>query len=300
MKLFITYVLFISNLLWLIPIIYPLLVLKFFPIKAIRNFADGILVFVGEIWIQNDYRISKLMYGISFDVEGLDNPEISYDKSYLIVSNHQSWADIYVIQSVLNRKVPFIRFFIKDSLKYVPILGQAWVALDFPFVKRSKKEDIIKNPDLANQDLQNVRNVVSKFKRKPFCILNFVEGHRRTPERMKKLKKKNPYQYLLRAHSSGISVVATELKDSLHGILDLTLIYPDDQSTFLDLMSGDVRKIKVKINFIPISAVPIEENKDHAPISRKMKRWIDERWLIKDELLIKEFGNNSEIEKSSE
>lgn len=285
MKLIITYIIFILNLIWLVPIIYPLLLLKILPIGFIRSFADRILVIVGEIWIRNNYLISSLMYGIKFDVFGLENPEIAYDKSYLIVSNHQSWADVYVIQSVLNRKVPFIRFFIKSSLKWVPILGQAWMALDFPFVRRSKKADLIKNPALANQDLQNVRNVCQKFKEIPFCILNFVEGHRRTPERMKKLVKKNPYKYLLRANSGGISVVATELKEKLHGVLDLTLIYPDDQSSFLDLMKGDVRAIRVVVDFIPIAEVPIEDLPQYAAMSKKMKRWIDERWQKKDELL---------------
>jgi 1-acyl-sn-glycerol-3-phosphate acyltransferase len=289
MKLIITYLLFLLNLLWIIPFLYPCLLIKILPFQITRSFADRILVAIGETWIQNNYRLSKLMYGIEFDIEGLDNKEISMDKSYLIVSNHQSWADIYVIQSILNRKVPFIRFFIKDSLKWIPILGQAWYGLDFPFVRRSKREDLIKNPELANQDLMNVRKVVSKFKNKHFCILNFVEGHRRTPERLKKLKKKNPYQYLLRAHSSGISVVATELKDQLHGILDLTLLYPEDKSTFYDLMKGGVRKIKVVIKFLPIQVVPIEINPEFAPISRKMKRWIDEQWLNKDKILINEF-----------
>jgi len=286
MKLFFTYFLFILNLIWLIPILYPFLLLKILPISPIRNFADKVLVNIGEKWIHNNYLISVLMYGIKFEVKGLDHPEISYNKSYLIVSNHQSWADIYVIQSVLNKKVPFIRFFIKSSLKWVPILGQAWVALDFPFVRRSKREDLIKNPELANQDLENVRRVCRKFKDIPFCILNFVEGHRRTPERMKKLIKKNPYKYLLRPHSSGISTVSTELKEQLHGIIDLTLIYPEDKSTFYDLMKGDVRAIKVVVEFIPISEVPIETNPNFSAMSKKMKRWIDTRWEKKDLLLI--------------
>ncbi|MCZ8158207.1 MAG: acetyltransferase [Leptospira sp.] len=291
MKLLLTYVLFFLNLFWLVPLIYPLLLLKLLPIRAIRAFADRNLVSIGEIWIQNNYRISVLMYGITFDVRGLDHPEISPSKSYLIVSNHQSFADVYVIQSVLNRKVPFIRFFIKSSLKYIPILGQAWVGLDFPFVRRSKKADLIKNPELANKDLESVREVCQKFKEIPFCILNFVEGHRRTKERMAKIAKKNPYKYLMRAHSGGISVVATELKEQLHGVLDLTIIYPNDQSSFYDLMKGDVRGIRVDVEFIPIAEVPVEDNASYAAMSKKMKRWIDERWQKKDAILTSEFGS---------
>jgi 1-acyl-sn-glycerol-3-phosphate acyltransferase len=293
MKLIITYFLFVLNLLWLIPILYPFLFLKLIPLRQVKALADRLLVLIGEIWIRNNYLMSVLMYGIKFDIHGLDHPDISYNKSYLIVSNHQSWADIYVIQSVLNRKVPFIRFFIKSSLKWVPILGQAWVALDFPFVRRSKKQDLIKNPELAHKDLENVREVCRKFKDIPFCILNFVEGHRRTAERMQKVIRKNPYKYLLRPHSGGISVVATELQENLHGVLDLTLVYPDDKSAFYDLMKGDVRAIKVIVQFIPISEIPIETNPDFSAMSKKMKRWIDERWQQKDQILLSEFGIRS-------
>lgn len=288
MKLFVTYVLFILNLLWLLPILYPFLLLKFIPFAFSKRWADKVLVGISEIWIQNNYRISVLMYDIKFEIKGLENPNISYDKSYMIISNHQSWADVYVIQSVLNRKIPFIRFFIKNSLKWVPILGQAWVALDFPFVKRSKKEDLIKNPELATKDLQNVREVCKKYSHIPFSILNFVEGTRRTPEKMLKLAKKNPYRYLLRPHSGGVSVVATEIKDFLHGFLDLTLVYPEDRSSFYDLMRGNVKAIQVIVEFIPIAEVPIEESPQYAAMSKKMKRWIDERWVQKDEKIAKE------------
>jgi hypothetical protein len=54
-------------------------------------------------------------------------------------------------------------------------------------------------------------------------------------------------------------------------------------------MKGGVRKIKVVIKFLPIQEVPIEINPEFAPISRKMKRWIDEQWLNKDKILINEF-----------
>ncbi len=290
MKLFITYFLFISNLLWLIPILYPLLALKYIPIPFIKRFADRGLVGLAEIWIQNNYRISFLMYKIKFDVHGLANPNILSNKSYMIVSNHQSWADVYVIQSVLNRKIPFIRFFIKDSLKWVPILGQAWVGLDYPFVRRSKKSDLIKNPELANQDIQSVREVCRKYTHIPFSILNFVEGTRRTPEKLAKIAKKNPYKYLLRPHSGGISVVSTELRNLLHGFLDLTIVYPEDRSSFYDLMRGNVKAIQVFVEFIPINEVPIEENPTYAPMSKKMKRWIDERWVLKEEKITKELA----------
>ncbi len=135
-----------------------------------------------------EFLKSFLVFNLKFNTE--DWSHLSTNGRYMLVCNHQSWSDIYIIQSVLNRKIPLIRFFIKEQLKYVPILGTAWLALDFPFVKRSSKKDLIKNPELANQDLQNVRNVCKKFIGYPFSILNFVEGTRRTPEKVAKIAKK--------------------------------------------------------------------------------------------------------------
>lgn len=288
MSLIIAYILFIGNLLWLIPIIYPVYFLKLLPFKAIVYYADAFLVRIGETWIQNNYRISKLLFGVEFEIHSTDMDKLSHKGHYMLICNHQSWSDIYIVQSILNRKIPLIRFFIKEQLKYVPILGTAWLALDFPFVKRSSKKDLIKNPDLAHQDLQNVRNVCKKFESFPFSILNFVEGTRRTPEKVLKLAKKNPYKNLLRAHSSGISVVGTALKSVLDGFVDITIVYPKENPSFLDLMSGKIRKVKVFIEFIPISEIPIEENENFAPLSKPMKRWIDSRWQKKDEILNQE------------
>lgn len=292
MGLIIAYILFILNLLWLIPIIYPVYFLKLIPIVSIRKSVDGFLVWIGEIWIQNNYRISQILFGVQFEVHSVDWAHLSTNGRYMLVCNHQSWSDIYIIQSVLNRKIPLIRFFIKEQLKYVPILGTAWLALDFPFVKRSSKKDLIKNPELAHQDLQNVRNVCKKFIGYPFSILNFVEGTRRTPEKVAKLAKKNPYNHLLRAHSSGISVVSTALKNELDGYIDLTIVYPKENPSFLDLMSGEIKKVKVFIHFIPSKDIPMEENENLAPLSKAMKRWIDERWRQKDELLSREKQTN--------
>ncbi|MCW7487600.1 acetyltransferase [Leptospira meyeri] len=288
MGLIIAYILFLLNLLSIIPTMYPLYIWKLVTTGSLRRFGDRLLLKVGEVWIENNYRISRMLYGVQFEVIGEGYKNLKQDGSYMIICNHQSWSDIYIIQSVLNRKIPLIRFFIKDSLKYVPILGHAWLALDFPFVKRSSREQLKKNPELATKDLENVKKVCEKFAGMPFSILNFLEGHRRTPERVQKLLKKNPYKNLLRPHSGGISVVSTALRNSLDAFIDLTIVYPTENPSFLDLMRGKIRKLKVFVEVIPASLVPIEENEQFAPMSKKMKRWVDERWALKDDLITKE------------
>jgi len=53
-----------------------------------------------------------------------------------VISNHQSWVDIPALIQALNRRTPFFKFFLKKELVWVPFLGLAWWALDYPFMKR--------------------------------------------------------------------------------------------------------------------------------------------------------------------
>lgn len=269
-----------------------LLFFKILPIAPLRIVTRKVLNKIGEWWIHTNYLISKLN-GIEFEVSGLDNPEIRLDMSYLMICNHQSFSDIFILQSVFNRKISLIKFFIKQELIYVPILGLAWWGLDFPFVKRHSRDQIRVNPKLAGSDLESVEKTCEKYIKMPVVILNFLEGHRRTPERMLHNSRRGrvSYRYLLKPRSAGISVVGAILQERLHGVLDVTIIYPGDNSSFKDLMAGKIRKIKVVIEFIPIEKVPLEKNTKKAAISRKMQRWAMERWAVKDAILAAELGD---------
>ncbi|MBK6405448.1 MAG: hypothetical protein IPF66_10615 [Holophagales bacterium] len=63
----------------------------------------------------------------------------------------------------------------------MPVLGPAWRALDFPFMKRHPREALEKNPALRFEDLEATRRACEKFRHAPAAILNFIEGTRFTP-----------------------------------------------------------------------------------------------------------------------
>lgn len=73
-----------------------------------------------------------------WDIRGAEG--LSRDTSYLVISNHQSWVDIPALMQGLNRRTPFFKFFLKKELIWVPFLGLAWWALDYPFMKRYSKK----------------------------------------------------------------------------------------------------------------------------------------------------------------
>jgi 1-acyl-sn-glycerol-3-phosphate acyltransferase len=95
-------------------------------------------------------------------VEGL--PELERRGWYLVLANHQSWVDILVLQRIFNRRIPLLTFFLKRERIWVPILGLAWWALDFPFMKRYSKDLPARKPHLAGKDLEITRRACEKFR----------------------------------------------------------------------------------------------------------------------------------------
>ena len=93
-----------------------------------------ILTAIANGWVAVNNLNQKLFNGVRWDVRGLDN--LDPKGWYMVVANHQSWVDILVLQTVFYRKIPFLKFFLKKELFWFPFLGQAWWALDFPFMKR--------------------------------------------------------------------------------------------------------------------------------------------------------------------
>src|SRR5579863_10046354 len=86
---------------------------------------------------------------------------------YLVLSNHQSWVDIPVLQRTFNRRIPFLKFFLKQQLKWVPVLGLAWWALDFPFMQRYSKETLEQHPELRGKDKEATRIACERFRDLP-------------------------------------------------------------------------------------------------------------------------------------
>jgi 1-acyl-sn-glycerol-3-phosphate acyltransferase len=62
----------------------------------------------------------------------------------------------------------------------VPVIGLAWWALDFPFMKRHSRAALRKNPELRQQDRETTRKACAKFALVPTSVMNFAEGTRFT------------------------------------------------------------------------------------------------------------------------
>lgn len=104
-----TALLMVLNTVFWLPLILTAIIFKFIPTDYTKKLANSILNFLVTTWISVNSLILDLTKNIRWNVSGLDN--LSMKKNYLVLSNHQSWSDIVILQKLLNRKVPMLRFF---------------------------------------------------------------------------------------------------------------------------------------------------------------------------------------------
>jgi 1-acyl-sn-glycerol-3-phosphate acyltransferase len=249
------------------------------PIRAMRRLCDRVLIGTAESWNALNTRLIRWFTGTRIVIE--TEAQLRRDGHYLVLSNHQSWVDIPVLEAVLNRRVPMLRFFLKSQLFWVPFLGLAWWALDFPFMKRYSRETIARRPELAGRDIEATRRACEKFRGIPVSLINFVEGTRFTLP--KRLAQASPYRHLLKPKAGGVAFVLDAMGDAMHAILDVTILYPHGIPTIADLFADRVPEIRVHIRELPI---PYElvggDYQNNAPFRDLFQSWMNGLWAEKD------------------
>jgi 1-acyl-sn-glycerol-3-phosphate acyltransferase len=248
------------------------------PVRAIRLACSRVLVKIAESWIAVNSALFDIFTRTRWTVEGLQG--LRCDGSYLVLCNHQSWVDIPVLQKIFNRRIPFLRFFLKSQLIWVPLLGPAWWALDFPFMKRYSKETLAQHPELKGKDMIATRRACEKFMHMPVSVMNFVEGTRFT--RAKHDAQKSAQRYLLRPKAGGVAFVLDAMGDALHAILDVTIVYPGGSGTMMDLVAGRVRDIRVQVRELPVDAAMRGDYENDAAFRERFQQWVNALWIDKD------------------
>ena len=121
------------------------------PFKTVNAFSYWVTSWMYALatWV-DDFLLWKIL-GISLETSGVEG--LHRDRWYLVLSNHQSWADIFILQSILNRKAPILRFLVKRELIYMPLVGQICWALDYPLLKRHSRAYLSKHPHKKGEDL---------------------------------------------------------------------------------------------------------------------------------------------------
>jgi len=251
------------------------------PLKFWYMLTSKLSIVIANSWIRVNNLTMALLHKMEWDVE--ITGELRMDDWYLVLSNHQTWNDIVVLQKVLLNKIPFLKFFLKKELIWVPVLGAAWWVLEFPFMKRYSREFIEKNPHLKGKDIEITRKACEKYKTMPVSIMNFMEGTRFTEK--KHNRQQSPYKNLLKPKAGGISLVMSSMGNQLHKIVDVTIFYPNGACTFWEFLCGKTKKIVVKINVIPITDEIRGDYVNDPEFTKKFQLWLNEFWSKKDRFL---------------
>ncbi|MEX2474362.1 acyltransferase [Marinobacter sp.] len=268
------------NTLILFPVLMLFALLKLaIPATPVRRMCTLTLNTVAFLWIGGNNRFLDLLHRIEWDVRGADN--LSREHWYFVTCNHQSWTDIPAIQYVLNSRIPLLKFFLKKELIWVPLLGVAWWALDFPFMHRHTKEQIAKRPELKGKDVAATQAACEKFRYTPVTIFNFMEGTRLTPA--KHVAQKSPYKHLLKPRAGGTAFVLGAMGDMLHTMLDVNIVYPNGKAGIWDFICGRTNRIVIDIQVREIPerflGMDYEGNRETRV---DFQRWVSQVWAEKD------------------
>lgn len=273
-------VLFVLNtVFWAIPI-YSLSLLKLLTPKGRARRALSLAAdFCAQTWVGCNKLLSDTVLPTRFEVRGVE--KLDLHGQYFICSNHQTWNDIHVLQKTFYGKAPFFKFFLKQELIWVPVLGLAWWGLDFPFMKRYTPEQVAKNPALRGKDIETTRKTCEKFHDLPVSIFNFLEGTRFTPA--KHARQGSPYQHLLKPKTGGFAFTLAAMGSRLNCMLDVTIVYPEGATTFWNFMAGRVRSVIVEVRQLQIPAeFFVGDYEADAAYRKRMQDWVGQIWADKD------------------
>jgi 1-acyl-sn-glycerol-3-phosphate acyltransferase len=272
--------LMVLNALFWVPILLVFASFKFvLPFKPVRLRVDPILLFIAESWIACNSAWMALTQRTQWDVQGIAG--LDPHSWYLVNSNHQSWVDILVLQHLLNRRIPLLKFFIKQQLIWVPVMGLAWWALDFPFMRRHSEEFLKKHPDMRGKDQETTRKACEKFALLPTSVMSFMEGTRFTPA--KHARQQSPYRHLLKPKAGGMALALNAMGDKFQAILDVTIVYPDGAPSFTDFLLGKLHRVVVRVHVLPIPTHLLQGNyAQDAAFREAFAQWVQQLWRDKD------------------
>ena len=250
------------------------------PIKAFKIHLSKVSNFIGDLTVYGLKIIMLIMHGDNIKLIE-KNKEFALDEWYMAMSNHQSWADIFVLLVAANYKIPLLKFFMKKELWWIPFVFLANQTLNMPFVNRHSKEAIKKNPSLRHKDYKNTLKSCKRFLRTPSTIFSYAEGTRFTNEKHALQGKK--YKNLLSPKVGGMATALSAMPN-IDTLIDFSLVYKSNKRGAWSFLTGEMKDVKV---FIKSYAIPTHLKHRNYSEDKKyrdeFKKWIEEIWIEKDQ-----------------
>lgn len=274
--------LLLANLTFWFSLLFIVLIARvLWPFGRWRRACSHVMAQIAELWGITTIRLLRATTRVRWDIRS--SAELRRDSNYLLLSNHVSWIDIFAVLRTLFGRIPFPRFFIKQELIWLPMIGVAAWGLDFPFMKRYSPEYLAKYPEKRGADLEATRRACERFRGLPVSVINYAEGTRFTPE--KRRKQRSPYRNLLKPRIGGVAFVMSSLGDCIDTVLDITVIYPDGETSWWEYLAGKDFRVVVSIREVPLPPLPGADVTVDGTARDAFRLWMEAIWKEKDELI---------------
>ncbi len=267
-----------SLLLWTLGTMIPAIVLKLLPIFTLQRWCSRYCVWSARRWVATNQLIFRALHDLpradAYGQLAIDG-ELQAGKSYLLICNHQSWADILILFSSFHGRVPFLRFFLKRDLIYVPIIGVVCWAMDFPFMTRKS----------GAADIATTRRACEVYKLDPVTVVNFLEGTRFTAA--KQAARRSSFRHLLRPKSAGLSYTLNAMGEQFAGLIDVTVTYqPTRRPLVWSWLCGEQNQVQLQATVRPLPVEVLHGDYANDPSFREQfQGWVNQLWMRKDEAL---------------
>ena len=250
-----------------------------FPFKSLKIKLAKISNSIGEYTVYGLKIIMKIMHRDSMQV--FDNNKFDKNAWYMAISNHQSWADIFILLVAAHKRIPLLKFFMKKELAWIPFIFLANKTLNMPFVNRHSKKELEKNPNLRNKDYENTLKACKRFLRSPSTIFSYAEGTRNDAAKHK--AQNSPYKNLLKPRIGGIATALSAMPN-INILVDYSVVYKSEKRGAWSFLKGDMKDVKVLVRKYDIPENLKNKNySTDAEYRENFKNWIEAIWIEKDQ-----------------
>ena len=249
-----------------------------FPIEFWRQITTRFTILIGEACISCNNLWIKILHRPDWRAEGFNY--LDKGNWYLATSNHQSWGDIFLLQFISNRKMPLLRFFMKDILKWIPIVWIVGWSMNMPFLKRYSKEKLEKHPELRGKDIDRMKLSFERLSVCPGTVLSFAEGTRFTKDKHK--LNRSLFNKLLNPKLGGIALTIATMP-YVKKFVDFTIRYEVDERSFWDFLCGRMSEACIKVEVLEIPKEFFEKDYYQDEKYREdLKDWLYGIWKRKE------------------
>lgn len=229
--------------------------------------------FLADTWLRSATGWVARLYGTRLEVSGDPMPE---GENVILIANHQTGADIPLLFALagLEKRCGDLKWFAKESVRYIPLAGWGMHFLDCVFVKRNWMAD--------RQNIEQVFDKIVRY-RVPMWLISFVEGTRLTPEKLARSRAfalrrdLPPPEHVMVPHTKGFHATILGLRSHADAVYDVTIGYVGGIPSFWQWYKGQARRVCLHVRRFPLATLPTELD--------DLADWLLARFREKDALL---------------